>query len=53
MKKENLKIGDVEIEVTFKAIKNLHLSVHPHGRVTILLLNFMTWKRLKFMLQQN
>ena len=33
---EVLHIGPVEIEVTFKAIKNLHLSVHPpYGRVTI------------------
>lgn len=31
-----IHIGSVAIEVTFKAIKNLHLSVHPpHGRVTI------------------
>jgi predicted metal-dependent hydrolase len=34
--KEHIKIGEVDIEVTFKAIKNLHLSVHPpHGHVTI------------------
>jgi predicted metal-dependent hydrolase len=33
---ERIKIGEVEIEVTFKDIKNLHLSVHPpDGRVTI------------------
>lgn len=33
---EQFKIGDIEIEVTFKDIKNLHLSVHPPlGRVTI------------------
>ncbi len=33
---ERIKIGEVEIEVTFKAIKNLHLSVlPPYGRVTI------------------
>ena len=36
MSRENLVIGSVEIEVTFKEIKNLHLSVHPpDGRVTI------------------
>lgn len=34
--KEHIKIGDVDIEVTFKNIKNLHLSVHPpQGLVTI------------------
>jgi len=33
---ERIKVGEVEIEVTFKDIKNLHLSVHPpYGRVTI------------------
>lgn len=36
MEKDVLRIGSVEIDVTFKEIKNLHLSVHPpHGRVTI------------------
>ena len=36
MKTELLQIGSVEIEVTFKPIKNLHLSVHPpYGHVTI------------------
>ena len=36
MKTERLQIGTVEIEVTFKPIKNLHLSVHPpYGHVTI------------------
>lgn len=33
---ERIRVGEVEIEVTFKDIKNLHLSVHPpYGRVTI------------------
>lgn len=33
---ERIKVGEVEIDVTFKDIKNLHLSVHPPiGRVTI------------------
>lgn len=33
---ERIKIGEVEIDVTFKDIKNLHLSVRPPiGRVTI------------------
>ena len=36
MKTELLQIGSVEIEVKFKPIKNLHLSVHPpYGNVTI------------------
>jgi predicted metal-dependent hydrolase len=36
MRREILKIGNTEIEISFKPIKNLHLSVHPpHGRVTI------------------
>lgn len=36
MVKEKIHIGSVEIDVTFKAIKNLHLSVHPpYGNVTI------------------
>lgn len=31
-----LQIGDLAVEVTQKAIKNVHLSVHPpHGRVSI------------------
>lgn len=33
---ELIKLGNIEVEVTFKDIKNLHLSVHPpHGKVTI------------------
>lgn len=33
---ERIEIGEVEIVVTFKDIKNLHLSVHPpYGQVTI------------------
>lgn len=36
MKVERIKVGDVEMDVTFKDIKNLHLSVHPpKGHVTI------------------
>jgi hypothetical protein len=32
----SIKIGDLGVEVVRKAIKNIHLSVHPpHGRVTI------------------
>lgn len=33
---EILQIGELEIELTRKAVKNAHLSVHPpHGRVTL------------------
>lgn len=34
--KETIKLGEVDIQVTRKAIKNVHLSVHPpDGRVTL------------------
>lgn len=33
---EMIQLGDIEIQVTRKAIKNVHLSVHPpHGQVTL------------------
>jgi predicted metal-dependent hydrolase len=33
---EQIRVGDIEIEVRFKDIKHLHLSVHPPlGRVTV------------------
>nr|WP_223845612.1 SprT family zinc-dependent metalloprotease [Flavobacterium selenitireducens] len=36
MQIENIKIGSVDVEVRFKPIKNLHLSVHPpFGKVTV------------------
>ena len=36
MRTEHLQIGSLEVEVKFKPIKNLHLSVHPpHGKVTV------------------
>ncbi|SHE93585.1 M48 family metallopeptidase [Chryseobacterium sp. OV279] len=48
MKKQTLLIGAVEIEVTFKEIKNLHLSVHPpNGRVTISSPNFYDTEKVK------
>ena len=28
---ENIRVGDIEIAVTRKAVKNVHLSVHPPG----------------------
>src|SRR5690606_34223779 len=48
MKVEKFKIGGVEIEVAFKAIKNLHLSVHPpEGRVTISSPEFYDLEKVK------
>lgn len=48
MKTEVLRIGDLEISVTFKAIKNLHLSVHPpHGHVTIASPEFYDIEKIK------
>jgi predicted metal-dependent hydrolase len=36
LRTENLNIGTLEVEVKFKPIKNLHLSVHPpFGKVTV------------------
>ncbi len=36
MQIQHLKIGSLEVEVKFKPIKNLHLSVHPpYGKVTV------------------
>lgn len=46
--KERIKIGEVEIDVTFKDIKNLHLSVHPpHGHVTISSPKFYDLEKVK------
>lgn len=43
-----IHIGSVAIEVTFKAIKNLHLSVHPpDGRVTISTPDFYDLDKIK------
>lgn len=48
MTKEILQIGSIDIEVTFKAIKNLHLSVHPpYGKVTIASPNFYDLEKIK------
>src|SRR5690606_25227531 len=36
MQTRHLTIGSVDVEVKFKPIKNLHLSVHPpYGKVTV------------------
>lgn len=48
MKVEQLSIGGIEIEVTFKSIKNLHLSVHPpYGDVTISSPEFYDLEKVK------
>lgn len=48
MENSILHIGSIEIEVTFKAIKNLHLSVHPpNGRVTIASPDFYDLEKVK------
>lgn len=48
MVKELIYIEKTEIEVTFKAIKNLHLSVHPpQGRVTISSPDFYDLEKVK------
>lgn len=48
MEKEILRIGEVDIEITFKPIKNLHLSVHPpYGRVTISSPEFYDLEKVK------
>ncbi|HEY0667622.1 MAG TPA: SprT family zinc-dependent metalloprotease [Sphingobacteriaceae bacterium] len=48
MRTEVIRIGDVDITVTFKAIKNLHLSVHPpYGRVTIASPEFYDLEKIK------
>jgi predicted metal-dependent hydrolase len=48
MTSDTLYIGSVEIVVTFKAIKNLHLSVHPPaGRVTIASPDFYDLEKVK------
>ncbi|MDR1888870.1 MAG: M48 family metallopeptidase, partial [Zoogloeaceae bacterium] len=36
MTKTNILLGELNIDVTFKAVKNVHLSVHPPlGKVTL------------------
>lgn len=48
MKTDTLQIGSIEIKVTFKEIKNLHLSVHPpYGRVTISSPDFYDLEKVK------
>ena len=48
METEILKIGTLEIEVKFKPIKNLHLSVHPpYGKVTISSPDFFDLEKIR------
>lgn len=48
MRTEHLQIGSLEVEVKFKPIKNLHLSVHPpDGRVTVSSPEFFDLEKIK------
>lgn len=48
MQTEHLQIGSLEVEVKFKPIKNLHLSVHPpNGRVTVSSPEFFDLEKIK------
>lgn len=48
MRTEHLQIGSLEVEVKFKSIKNLHLSVHPpDGRVTVSSPEFFDLEKIK------
>lgn len=48
MRSEDLQIGSLEVEVTFKPIKNLHLSVHPpDGRITVSSPDFFDLEKIK------
>lgn len=48
MRIAQLQIGSLEVEVKFKPIKNLHLSVHPpHGKVTISSPDFFDLEKVK------
>jgi predicted metal-dependent hydrolase len=51
MQPEIIQIGRIEVEVSFKAIKNLHLSVHPpDGKVTVSSPDFFDLDRVKIYL---
>lgn len=48
---ERIMVGAVEVEVRFKQIKNLHLSVHPpDGRVTVSSPDFYDLEKVKIYL---
>ena len=51
MNLERIMVGPVEVEVRFKQIKNLHLSVHPpDGRVTVSSPDFYDLEKVKIYL---
>lgn len=51
MQIEKVKIGSVDIDVRFKPIKNLHLSVHPpYGNVTVSSPDFYDLEKVKIYL---
>jgi predicted metal-dependent hydrolase len=51
MNTERIKVGTVEVEVRFKPIKNLHLSVHPpDGHVTVASPDFYDLEKVKIYL---
>ncbi len=48
MQTEYLKIGTLDVEVKFKPIKNLHLSVHPpYGKITVSSPEFFDLEKIK------
>ena len=48
MRTEHLQISSLQVEVKFKPIKNLHLSVHPpDGRVTVSSPEFFDLEKIK------
>jgi predicted metal-dependent hydrolase len=51
MEVQKVIVGPIEVEVSFKPIKNLHLSVHPpDGRVTIASPDFHDLEKIKIYL---
>ena len=45
---EVIKLGDIEVEVTLKEIKNVHLSVYPpYGKVKVAAPNRMSLENIK------
>lgn len=47
----SIKIGNIDVDVQFKPIKNLHLSVHPPlGKVTISSPDFYELEKVKIYL---
>ena len=45
---EVIKLGEIEVEVTLKEIKNVHLSVYPpYGKVKVAAPNRMSLENIK------